>query len=220
MKNNITWKTRDILLLLLFAFGINILISFFSNGFFQAYPFLGYLLQSTIFAVSIWYCIKCRNPETKWIDIGFRRIGTLKTIGISISAWIICIGTLALLMSYFGDIPGLQQQESHLDIFGNTIMAKIGFAFLAILIAPIFEEIIFRGILLKWSLLYIHPGIAILLNGILFGVLHLEFQSLISLAVIGVVLAATTYYSKSIIPAIVFHIINNSIAVVVELFLI
>ena len=218
--NKHLWSIQSILLLILFGFGTNLLLSFLFSDYFDQHAFVGYFVQTSIFIVTIYYFIKVRHPQTKWIDIGFRKLNIWKTIGLTITAWLSAMTILALFVRYFGQIPGLQPQESHLEIFGNTLYEKIGFTFLAIIIAPLVEEVIFRGILLKWSLVYISPLFGILLNGIVFSVLHFEFQSVIAISLIGVILATITYYSNSIIPAILFHFLNNSIAVFVELFLI
>ena len=218
--NKHLWNVYSILLLILFGFGINLLLSFLFSDYFEEHAFVGYFVQTSIFILSIYYFIKVRHPQTQWIDIGFRKLNIWKTIGLTITAWLSAMSILAFFVTYFGEIPGLQPQESHLEIFGNTLYEKIGFTFLAIIIAPLVEEVIFRGILLKWSLIYVNPLFTILLNGILFGVLHFEFQSVVALSLIGIILASITYYAHSIIPAILFHFLNNSIAVFIELFLI
>lgn len=86
--------------------------------------------------------------------------------------------------------------------------------FAALVVAPITEEFLFRGILLhrwgtKWG---IRP--AIMLTSAFFGVLH---SNLIGLFVFGVVMALLYLHSRSLIVPIVAHAMNNAIASSLEL---
>ena len=86
--------------------------------------------------------------------------------------------------------------------------------FSVVVVAPITEEFIFRGVLLhrwgtKWGV-----GPAIFLTSVLFGLLH---ANLIGLFVFGVVMALLYLSTRSLIVPIVAHAINNAIASGVEL---
>ena len=81
--------------------------------------------------------------------------------------------------------------------------------FSVVVVAPITEEFIFRGVLLhrwgtKWGV-----GAAIFLTSVLFGLLH---ANLIGLFVFGVVMALLYLSTRSLIVPIVAHAINNAIA--------
>ncbi len=86
--------------------------------------------------------------------------------------------------------------------------------FSVVVVAPITEEFIFRGVLLhrwgtKWGV-----GPAIFLTSVLFGLLH---ANVIGLFVFGVVTALLYLSTRSLIVPIVAHAINNAIASGVEL---
>lgn len=86
--------------------------------------------------------------------------------------------------------------------------------FSVVVVAPIAEEFIFRGVLLhrwgtKWGV-----GPAIFLTSVLFGLLH---ANVIGLFVFGVVMALLYLSTRSLIVPIVAHAINNAIASGVEL---
>jgi len=96
------------------------------------------------------------------------------------------------------------------DNFGVFIVAIIGIA-----VTPaIFEEIIFRGILQKGLLRHTSPKNAIIISSFMFMLMHGSVESLLYTFVFGCLLGYMAYKSGSIIPSMVFHFINNSIAVI------
>jgi membrane protease YdiL (CAAX protease family) len=85
--------------------------------------------------------------------------------------------------------------------------------FSVLVVAPITEEFIFRGILLhRWGLKWgVRP--AILLTSGLFGVLH---SNLIGLFVFGVVMSLLYLSTRSLLVPMVAHAANNAIASAME----
>ncbi len=82
-----------------------------------------------------------------------------------------------------------------------------------ILLAPLMEEILFRGILLqrwavKWGVL---PGI--LASSLIFGCLHFNVLGLVNF---GLVMALLYLRTKTLFLPIIFHAVNNLIAVAME----
>jgi membrane protease YdiL (CAAX protease family) len=82
-----------------------------------------------------------------------------------------------------------------------------------LVVAPVTEEFIFRGILLhRWGVKWgIRP--ALVLTSILFGVLH---SNLVGLFVFGLVMALLYLSTRSLLVSIVAHSANNAIASLVE----
>jgi len=86
--------------------------------------------------------------------------------------------------------------------------------FSVLVVAPVTEEFLFRGILLhrwgsKWGL-----GSAVVLTSILFGLLH---SNLVGLFVFGVVMALLYLHSRTLWVPILAHALNNAIAPGLEL---
>ena len=85
--------------------------------------------------------------------------------------------------------------------------------------APFFEEIFFRGVLLRslarlfghWGG-WVGPGLAIALSGLLFGLAHAESLQLLGLAVFGVVLGTVSYRTGRLGMNIVAHGAFNLLA--------
>ncbi|MFH2106916.1 MAG: CPBP family intramembrane glutamic endopeptidase [Candidatus Micrarchaeota archaeon] len=87
---------------------------------------------------------------------------------------------------------------------------------LAIILAPISEELLFRAYLSKRLIIKGLPYSGILFSSILFSIVHISYGSLYEFAgtfVIGIVLASIYYRSKSIVPCVMIHFIYNLISI-------
>ncbi len=78
-------------------------------------------------------------------------------------------------------------------------------------IAPVFEEFIFRGVLMD-ALKPYGNGLAIFVTGILFGLYHGNFNQLFYTAAIGIALGYIANVTKSIVPTTIIHAIFNSVS--------
>lgn len=124
---------------------------------------------------------------------------------------------LSLLVKY---ITGIDNATNQLTL--NSIFQKnpLFVAALAIIYAPITEEIIFRGICRKFIN---KKWLFIFISGFLFGLAHVidDFQSVKELlyifvyASLGCYLAALYYKTNNIITNIYLHFIHNTFAVIV-----
>src|SRR5208337_363721 len=78
------------------------------------------------------------------------------------------------------------------------------------------EEFAFRGFILAGLQRGHGTGTAIILSALLFGFLHVLlslFQQLFNAALLGLVLGLLAVRSRSIVPGILFHFINNGLGV-------
>ncbi|MEI6481325.1 MAG: CPBP family intramembrane glutamic endopeptidase [Candidatus Saccharibacteria bacterium] len=96
--------------------------------------------------------------------------------------------------------------------FGKTNWAVIGTFISAVIIAPILEEIIFRGIIYV-GLTKIWPRwVSAVLTAILFGWLHAQLNVGIYTFLLGLLLTWLYVKSRSLIPGIILHMLNNAVA--------
>jgi membrane protease YdiL (CAAX protease family) len=87
--------------------------------------------------------------------------------------------------------------------------------------APFFEELFFRGVLLRslarlfgnWGG-WVGPGLAIVISGVLFGLAHAESLQLLGLAVFGVILGTVSYRTGRLGMDMVAHASFNLVAIV------
>ena len=110
--------------------------------------------------------------------------------------------------------PNISFEQSGLEAFSGTDWISLLMSFLALaVIAPVFEEIAFRGICLHVFEKY-GTRFAVIASSMLFSLLHGNvIQSLFAFG-LGVLLAMLTLKAKSIIPATFIHFANNSIAII------
>jgi membrane protease YdiL (CAAX protease family) len=97
----------------------------------------------------------------------------------------------------------------------STIAIIIG----AVVVAPIVEEIIFRGLILPaLHRLTGKAWIAIIITNLLFGAMHSTgIPAWGALAMIGVVNSIAVYQTGSLYPAMAMHALHNGILVVMTL---
>jgi len=108
-------------------------------------------------------------------------------------------------------------RETASDFFGRVGSFQVIFA-------PLYEEIIFRGLILGGLLALYNKKVAIFLSSILFGLWHLKnFQILSTQALIyqvlytglllGPLLAWVALRFKSIWPGVLIHVLNNILSI-------
>ena len=76
-------------------------------------------------------------------------------------------------------------------------------------IAPIFEETLYRGILLKGLINKYSSKKAIFYSALIFGIAHLNIPQGINAFLLGLILGTVFYYTKSIYLCMVMHFANN-----------
>ena len=120
--------------------------------------------------------------------------------------------------------PALRQMAREAD--AGTYVREIGHSPLAVglavllvgILAPIAEEVFFRGF--AYRVLRGRFGVVagILLSGVLFGAAHGNPLALLPISIMGIVLAVLRERTGSLIPSITVHCLNNCVATVMLLF--
>lgn len=94
-------------------------------------------------------------------------------------------------------------------IFEEMLHTPIA-AFISIaLVAPIFEEIIFRGIILDGLLKKYKAINAIVISALMFGVFHFNITQCINAFFIGIIVGTIYFKTNSLIPCMFVHFANN-----------
>lgn len=101
--------------------------------------------------------------------------------------------------------------ESAADTFKSIVHAPMGYAVLC-LFAPLVEETVFRGAILR-SLLdtKMRPWAAICISAALFGVVHGNLAQMPHAFIIGILLGWMYHRTRSILPEVVLHWVNNTV---------
>ena len=151
----------------------------------------------------IWHLI-----HFKYVKFNLKSFGEVsgKTIGLSIP--LIVAGMLFInLCSEFIGLPDLMQ-----DTFRAMSRNVFGIISIAIM-APLVEELLFRGAIQGYMLRKgIKPLHAILIASAIFGIVHMNPIQIPFAFAIGLIFGWLYYRTGSVVPGIIGHFINNSIA--------
>lgn len=152
-----------------------------------------------------------------------------KRIAIIVALGMLAIYALAGIAGYFAE-PLLKQAfgeknpqaavQMMQDAKANNPQLLIGLAFLACIVAPICEEIVFRGYFYSVMKRYSCRYFAAVSTGLIFGLVHGSMWSLAPLVVIGIVLAVVYEISGSLWAPMICHCIFNSINTFILIFVI
>lgn len=110
-------------------------------------------------------------------------------------------------------VPGIntQEQQSVFDFGKQGLGWWVSFA-AAVVVAPILEEIVFRGIIFAGFASRWHPVLAAVISSLAFAFLHGQVNVAIYTFLLGLALCWLYQKSGSIWPGILLHFANNLIA--------
>lgn len=128
---------------------------------------------------------------------------TRKNLLLSVCAGLLvtALGLLWVRLCLKLDLFSGQANEPGMDIY-TTVFA-------AVFLAPVIEELLFRGVL--WSILQENKGTAtaVIVTTVYFVFLHLTLNNAFSAILIGICGSMFILFTGSIIPSIVIHLLNN-----------
>jgi membrane protease YdiL (CAAX protease family) len=110
--------------------------------------------------------------------------------------------------------PILDALEEALKI--NTMWDFLIIVFSAVFLAAVCEEMLFRGFLQTSFEQSFDVTKAVMLTALLFGVVHFNPWWTIQLIIFGVFLGVLSWKSKSIIPSMIVHGLNNGLALLFQ----
>ena len=122
-------------------------------------------------------------------------------------------GMLYLSIFALEYIPGFKSLISAplFSILAITSFTGMAGLFSTVVISPICEELLFRGVFLNRLKLIVPTSFAIIITSILFGALH-SYGSIISAFVFGICMCIIYLKTKNILTCILAHFINNLLA--------
>ena len=104
-------------------------------------------------------------------------------------------------------IPAGDMFESAMEYFNSLPIVILLIE--TCVIAPIFEETLYRGILLKGLMNKYNNKKAIFYSALIFGIAHLNIPQGINAFLLGLILGVVFYYTKSIYLCMIMHFANN-----------
>jgi membrane protease YdiL (CAAX protease family) len=115
-------------------------------------------------------------------------------------------------------ISNISMPEFIEEAFQEMSVSKVILILSVVVIAPIYEEIIFRGILLKGMANKINPNLALVVSAILFAIVHLNIPQGINAFFLGLIIGFIYLSTGSIYLSIFAHFVNNFLAITVSSF--
>jgi len=114
------------------------------------------------------------------------------------------------LQEQMPELPNIVEQEFDMILTNRWGYLTIG------LLAPLAEEIVFRGAVLKSLLSSLQrPWVAIVISSFFFAVIHLNPAQMPHAFVVGLLLGWMYYRTGSILPGMAYHWANNSAAYII-----
>jgi len=156
----------------------------------------------------------------QWKNLGYRdlfnskRPATAATMAVIVPLVLLaapCVFLLMgcvnyLLVTEFPMRPGMK------NAFANLLSGGLPQVLLVCVIAPVVEEMLFRGIILRSFLQQYERSYAILGSAVVFGFYHMNIYQFVGATLFGVVAAWLYERTRSLIPGIAMHAaINTSI---------
>jgi membrane protease YdiL (CAAX protease family) len=141
-----------------------------------------------------------RRPQVAWIGLTLGGLGAYFATAILLSA----LGADAEQVDVTEELG-----------FDASVLGAIAAGVLIVLVAPIVEEIFFRGFFFAGMRTKMRPELAMLISGLFFGAIHLTTGNLVvglQLSVLGVILAYLYNRTGSLWSPIALHMVNNALA--------
>jgi uncharacterized protein len=170
----------------------------------------GILILELLYLLPILLIFGWRNIS--WKHLGFGKF-SVNVVGVGCG---LLLGGYALILLHNSILNALgidTQGDQIFEIF-SQLKHPIWFFFVGAIVAPLVEEIFFRGFLFQGFRQAYGWRTALLLSSAMFAAAHLDPVSLIPTFILGCVLAYVFHRSNSLWPGIMFHATINSISLI------
>lgn len=168
------------------------------------------------------------------VAIVFRRMRPVQWLGLRWKEWprvlLIAPATVLCMWVFFAGLQGLgymdlmerlgvQKVQDTVELFQKgkdpAVLILMGFA--AVIVAPICEEVVFRGYLYPAAKRYAGPWVAAVCTALMFSAAHGNMAALLPLFVFGLVLVALYEFTGSIWAPVAAHFLFNAATVAVQM---
>lgn len=100
------------------------------------------------------------------------------------------------------------------SLLSNDLVSICFYVAVVSLVAPVWEEMIFRGFLLPSFTRYFRMDVSVLLSSLIFALAHFSMERLIPLTFLGMLMCVVYSRSKNILAPIILHSLWNAFAFV------
>lgn len=155
-----------------------------------------------------------KRPTTR-VELGIQRLPTwmdIVWVPAGLIAYLILTAIITVLASSFLTFVDYKQvqETGFTQLIGNT---QYMLAFISlVIVAPIAEEVLFRGYLFGKLRKYAPVWVSVLVTSILFGIVHGQWNVGLDVFALSIVLCLLRVVSGSLWPSIMLHMLKNGVA--------
>ncbi|HUY66762.1 MAG TPA: CPBP family intramembrane glutamic endopeptidase [Acidimicrobiales bacterium] len=173
------------------------------------------------FSAAGWLATGIRGTKSFVRDLGLRfRWADLMGIPIGIGGQILVVLIYVPISHHVHDFTQRFNAPSQRLTGGSHGLGFVIIAICTVVGAPFFEELFFRGVLLRALARlfgtigrWVGPALAIVISGVLFGLAHAESLQLLGLALFGIILSGVSYRTGRLGMNMIAHATFNLMAV-------
>jgi membrane protease YdiL (CAAX protease family) len=171
------------------------------------------VLEATFLIAPLVFALRTRPAGSSFVEalraLGFRRFNW----GVA-ALWVVIAGILGYAASALYDVvKGPLGLQTNTDALAEQIkiapLTTLGLLLAGALVAPVCEEVFFRGFLLPGIARSMPIWVAVVVSSLLFGVAHVDLGSFVPLVVIGLLLGVVRWKTRSLWPSVFLHTLNN-----------
>ena len=174
---------------------------------------LVYILSFVFLLLTFKYIKPLKAPVTR-SELGLNNLVTFSDIGLALAGFFGYLAFSAILTALFSIFPWFNLTENQPLLYSTLISpsGKILAALALVVVGPILEEVIYRG-LIYGKLRKKHSLVtSILIVSILFGFLHGQWNVGVDVFALSVVACLMRETTGTIYAGIILHILKNAIA--------
>ena len=218
------WGLKEVGIALLVVFGIysvvGVVVVLLTEDYIF-YPSLVYIfVLCPLIALSCWLVVRSKNRG--WRELGFKwgdpkrtlTYGGLGALGALMASFGIMLLIALVIYLLGGSNPLTAEAEQVETITRGQLLLSIT---VVVILAPIFEELFFRGLFYPALRRSLGPTLAIVIDGIIFGALHMRYLSIVSLILVGMILAYVYEKTESLYAPMLTHALYNGVVVAITL---
>jgi membrane protease YdiL (CAAX protease family) len=176
-----------------------------------------------VYAATLWaaHWFVVRGRGLSWQGIGLQRPDR-NFVAMTFLAWFVTfISTIAvayIVTILFGETPPAVNEQLGLGTRSLGVGEIAWLAMSSVVIAPVVEEIVFRGVLFDALRARWRFWTSAVISALLFGAVHFSLLTIPGLTVLGIALAWLRERYDSLYPPILLHALNNALAMTVLVF--
>ena len=175
------------------------------------------LLATSLVAFMLLWLIFVIRKKSIFSFISLRKIG-FKETGIIVAAGVSLNFLVHYIMQYMVSATALKDHMADFEKLIKPLMdgSFIGVVFTVGIVAPVFEEILFRGLIYNELRKSMPAWVSVLLQAVAFAIFHGNWVQGVYTVVIGIVFALVYIWLKSIWAAIAIHVFYNMTSVLMS----